>query len=144
MGSSLPIATTWAPTWTARSTFLRRARILPRFEMFPHHIIHAECVGGDIDLLCNRRATIGFFPWQFVDGESSIGRCVAMVDNDEYEELMARKANVAQTRFGDAYDPEHVENIQRLTRRVCTSSGTRPTTLASPNSCANWPARTTR
>jgi kynurenine formamidase len=39
-------------------------------------IIHAECIGGDIDLMVNRRATIGFFPWRFVDGESSIGRCV--------------------------------------------------------------------
>jgi hypothetical protein len=42
-------------------------------EMFPDHIIHAECIGGDIDLLCNRRVTIGFFPWRFVDGESSTG-----------------------------------------------------------------------
>ena len=41
-----------------------------------------------------------------------------MVDDDEYEELMAQKANMAQTRFGDAYNPEHVESIQRLTRRL--------------------------
>ena len=86
--------------------------------MFPHHIIHAECVGGDIELLCNRQAKIGFFPWQFVDGESCIGRCVAMVDDDEHEELMALKAKLPQTRFGDCYDPEHVESISRLTRRV--------------------------
>jgi arylformamidase len=91
---------------------------LMHLEMFPHHIIHAECLGGDIDLLANRRATIGFFPWRFVDGESCIGRCVAMVDDDEYEELMARKAKLPQTRFGDCYDPEHVESISRLTRRV--------------------------
>jgi arylformamidase len=90
---------------------------LMHIEMFPHHIIHAECIGGDIDLLANRRATIGFFPWRFVDGESSIGRCVAMVDDDEYEELMARKAALPQTRFDDAYDPQHVERIERLTRR---------------------------
>jgi len=31
-------------------------------EMLPHHIIHAEWIGGDVDLLCNRRSTIGFFP----------------------------------------------------------------------------------
>ncbi len=90
---------------------------LMHLEMFPDHIIHAECVGGEIDLLVNRRATIGFFPWRFVDGESCIGRCVAMVDDDEYEELMARKAQLPQTRFGDCYDPEHVERINRLTKR---------------------------
>jgi hypothetical protein len=40
-----------------------------------------------------------------------------MVDDDEYEALMVQKATMPRTRFGDAYDPEHVENIQRLTRR---------------------------
>jgi arylformamidase len=90
---------------------------LMHIEMFPHHIIHAECIGGDIDLLVNRRATIGFFPWRFVDGESCIGRCVAMVDDAEYEELMARKAGMPKTKFGDGYDPEHVERIEGLTRR---------------------------
>ena len=89
---------------------------LMHLEMFPDHIIHAECVGGDIDLVCNRRVTVGFFPWRFVDGESSIGRCVAMVDDAEYEELMARKADLPKTRFGDCYDPEHVERIKNLTR----------------------------
>jgi hypothetical protein len=32
--------------------------------------------------------------------------------------LMARKAKLPQTRFGDCYDPGHVESISRLTRRV--------------------------
>jgi kynurenine formamidase len=90
---------------------------LMHIEMFPHHIIHAECLGGDIDLLCNQRATIGFFPWRFVDGESCIGRCVAFVQDDQYEELMARKAKLPKTKFGDAYDPAHVEGVERLTRR---------------------------
>ena len=90
---------------------------LMHIEMFPHHIIHAECVGGDIDLLVNRRATIGFFPWRFVDGESCIGRCVAFVDDDEYAELMSRKGKLPQSRFGDSYDPQHVDSINRLTRR---------------------------
>jgi arylformamidase len=90
---------------------------LMHIEMFPDHIIHAECVGGDIDLLCNRGATIGFFLWRFVDGESSIGRCVVMVDDDEYEELMALKAGMPKTRFGDGYNPAHVESIEQLTRR---------------------------
>jgi hypothetical protein len=30
---------------------------------------------------------------------------------------MARKAALPRTRFGDAYQPKHVESIQRLTRR---------------------------
>ncbi len=90
---------------------------LMHIEMFPHHIIHAECLGGDIDLLVNRRATIGFFPWRFVDGESCIGRCVAMVDEDEYKQLIARKMELPKTRFGDCYDPDHVGRINQLTRR---------------------------
>jgi kynurenine formamidase len=45
---------------------------LMHIEMFPDHIIHAECLGGEIDLLVNRRTTVGFFHWRFVDGESSI------------------------------------------------------------------------
>jgi hypothetical protein len=90
---------------------------LMHIEMFPHHIIHAECIGGEIDLLCNRRATIGFFPWRFVDGESCIGRCVAFVEDAEYEALMARKAALPKTRFGDEYEPAHVERINKLTRR---------------------------
>jgi hypothetical protein len=90
---------------------------LMHLEMFPDHIIHAECLGGDIDLLVNQRTTIGFFPWRFVDGESSIGRCVAMVDDEEYSDLMARKAELPKTRFGDCYDPAHVEEINRLTKR---------------------------
>ena len=86
-------------------------------EMFPHGIIHAECIAGDIDLLVNRRTTIGFFPWRFVDGESCIGRCVAFVEDDEYQELMARKAELPRTRFGDCYRQEHVERIEEMTKR---------------------------
>jgi len=89
---------------------------LMHIEMFPHGIIHAECLGGDLDLILNRRITVGFFPWRFVDGESSIGRCVAMVEDDEYEELMARKAEMPKTRFGDAYNPAHVEQINKLSK----------------------------
>ncbi|MCJ7551864.1 MAG: cyclase family protein [Anaerolineae bacterium] len=84
---------------------------LMHIEMFPEGIIHAECIGGDLDLLLNRRAQVGFFPWRFVDGESSIGRCVAFVEDDEYDELMAKKAAMPQTKFGDAYDPAHLESL---------------------------------
>ena len=75
---------------------------LMHIEMFPYGIIHAECVGGDIDLLLNKRATIGFFPWRFVDGEASIGRCVAILEDAEYEQAMRKKASLPKTRFGDA------------------------------------------
>ncbi len=74
---------------------------LMHLEMFNHHIIHAECMGGDIDLLLNRRVTVGCFPWKFVDGEASISRIVAFVEDDEYEELMAKKAKCELTKFGD-------------------------------------------
>jgi hypothetical protein len=73
-------------------------------------------VSGDTDSLCNRRTTIGFFPWRFGDEESCIGRCVAMVDDDEYARLLARKTDLPKTRFGDGHDPAHVEQINRLTR----------------------------
>jgi arylformamidase len=89
---------------------------LMHLEMFPFGIIHAECLGGDIDLILNRRVTVGFFPWRFVDGEASIGRCVAMVDDDEYEALMAKKAGLPKTKFGDAWDPTHVESINKLSQ----------------------------
>ena len=70
-------------------------------EMFPDHIIHAECLGGDIDLLLNQRVTIGCFPWRFVDGESCISRIVAFVEDDRYAELVAKKTGMAKTKFGD-------------------------------------------
>jgi len=90
---------------------------LMHIEMFPFGIIHAECLGGEIDLLVNQRVQIGFFPWRFVDGESSIGRCVAMVDDDRYEELMENKASMPKTKFGDAYNPQHVESLNSLTEK---------------------------
>ncbi len=74
---------------------------LMHIEMFPHHIIHAECLGGDIDLLLNQRVTIGCFPWRFVDGESCISRIVAFVEDGQYAEMMAKKAALRKTRFGD-------------------------------------------
>jgi len=70
-------------------------------KLFPHGIIHAECLGGDIDLLLNERVEIGCFPWRFVDGESSISRIVAFVDDDRYAALMEKKKSFEHTRFGD-------------------------------------------
>ena len=90
---------------------------LMHIEMFPHGIIHAECIGGEIDLLLNRRVTIGFFPWRFVDGESSIGRCVAFLDDDEYQEVAKLAKDFPKTRFGDVHNPAHVESINALTKK---------------------------
>jgi arylformamidase len=69
--------------------------------LFPHGIIHAECVGGDVDLLLNERVQIGCFPWRFVDGEASISRIVAFVEDDRYETLMEKKASFERTKYGD-------------------------------------------
>ena len=86
---------------------------LMHIEMFPEGIIHVECLAGDLDLLLNRRVQVGCFPWRFVDGESSIARCVAFVDDKEYAEMMKKKAGMPKTRFGDCIDPKHVENINK-------------------------------
>ena len=74
---------------------------LMHIEMFPHGIIHAECLGGEIDLLLNERVEIGCFPWRFVDGESSICRIVAFVEDDRYKSLMDKKKAFESTKFGD-------------------------------------------
>ena len=90
---------------------------LMHLEMFSHGIIHAECVGGELDLILNRRVKIGFFPWRFVDGESSIGRCVAILEDAEYDALQVQKAKMPKTKFGDAFNPAHVEKINELTKK---------------------------
>ena len=74
---------------------------LMHLEMFNHGIIHAECLGGDLDLLLNQRCTIGCFPWRLVDGESCIARIVAFVDDKRYAELMKKKERCKLTKFGD-------------------------------------------
>ena len=74
---------------------------LMHIEMFPFGIIHAECLGGDIDLLLNQRVEVGCFPWRFVDGESCIARIVAYVDDARYAGLMAQKATMSLTKHGD-------------------------------------------
>ncbi|MFH1434934.1 MAG: cyclase family protein [Pseudomonadota bacterium] len=74
---------------------------LMHLEMFNHHVIHAECLGGDMDLLLNQRCTIACFPWRFVDGESSIARIVAFVDDDRHAKLMKAKKKCRLTKFGD-------------------------------------------
>ena len=87
---------------------------LMHLEMFPFHILHAECFGGDLDLILNRRIQVGFFPWRFVGGESSIGRAVAFVDDDEYVDLMKKAEKMPKTKFGDPYEMKHVESLNKL------------------------------
>jgi kynurenine formamidase len=89
---------------------------LMHIDLFPKSIIHAECFGGNIDLLLNRRVKVGFFPWRFVDGESSIGRAVAFVEDNEYDELMKKAESMPKTKFGDVYDPTHVERLNKLSK----------------------------
>jgi kynurenine formamidase len=48
---------------------------------FPHSIVHAENVGGDLPTIGTRRCTIGAFPWKFVGGEASICRIIAFTDH---------------------------------------------------------------
>jgi kynurenine formamidase len=74
---------------------------LMHIEMFDHGIIHAECLGGDLDLLLNRRCVIGAFPWRLVDGESCICRILAFVDEKEHAALMEKKQQAVLTKFGD-------------------------------------------
>ena len=82
---------------------------LRHLELFPHGILHAECTGGDVDLLPNRRVTIGVFPRRRVDAGSSIGRCVALVEDDEYADLMHAKASLPKTRLGEGHREAHIQ-----------------------------------
>ena len=55
-----------------------------------------------MDLLLNQRVTIGCFPWRFVDGEASIARVCAFVEDRHYAQLMTKKAKLPKTKWGDA------------------------------------------
>ena len=91
---------------------------LMHLEMFPHGIVHAECLGGDIDLVLNRRVKIGCFPWRFVEGESCVSRIVAFVEDDEYDELMKAKAKCKLTKHGDVARAENQWLVDEANARV--------------------------
>ena len=55
-----------------------------------------------------------------MDGEASIGRCVAFVDNERYEQLMAKKAEMPKTKHGDAYNSAHVAQLNKLSEAFVT------------------------
>ena len=52
-------------------------------QAFEVHRSHAECLGGQIDELSNKRCVIGCFPWKFTEGESCISRIVAFTGFDD-------------------------------------------------------------
>ncbi|MFH1313932.1 MAG: cyclase family protein [Candidatus Eisenbacteria bacterium] len=74
---------------------------LMHIALFGIPIVHAENLGGDIDLVLNQRVTIGCYPWRFVNGESCICRIVAFVEPGEYKELMKKKEAMKLTPLGD-------------------------------------------
>jgi kynurenine formamidase len=56
-------------------------------DIFPFHnwafqegLLHAENLGGDIELMLNRRAIIGAFPWRYEGLEGCPCRIVAFLD----------------------------------------------------------------
>ena len=115
------IIRTWMPRQTKEAEVVFQAKYgkpladvfsddkyqLMHLDLFPLGIIHAECLGGDIDLLLNERVEIGCFPWRFVDGEASISRIVAFVEDDRHAELMKKKKSFKMTKFGDCVCQTH-------------------------------------
>jgi kynurenine formamidase len=72
--------------------------------MFPFHsyafqegLIHAENVGGDIELMLNQRAVIGAFPWRYEGLEACPCRIVCFQDVAESVEAVG---DVAKAIFG--------------------------------------------
>jgi kynurenine formamidase len=73
-------------------------------DMFPFHswafqegLLHAENIGGDIELMLNRRCLIGAFPWRYEGLESCPCRIVCFLDAGEETEAVgdAAKAIIA-------------------------------------------------
>jgi kynurenine formamidase len=48
-------------------------------KLFPRGLVHAENLGGDIDVVSNQRAWIGCFPLKGIELESSMCRIVALL-----------------------------------------------------------------
>ncbi len=73
-------------------------------DMFPFHslafqegLIHAENVGGDIELVLNQRGLIGAFPWRYEGLEACPCRIVLFQDCDQRVEAVG---DVAKAIFG--------------------------------------------
>jgi kynurenine formamidase len=68
-------------------------------DVFPFHtwafqegLLHAENIGGDIELMLNKRALIGAFPWRYEGLESCPCRIVAFLDCGENVEAIGPAA----------------------------------------------------
>ena len=68
-------------------------------DVFPFHnwafqegLLHAENLGGDIELMLNRRALIGAFPWRYQGLEGCPCRIVAFLDAGEDVEAVGNAA----------------------------------------------------
>lgn len=67
----------------------KRSGRIARQDMFPFHnyafqegLLHAENIGGDIDLMLNQRCTIGAFVWRYEGLESCPCRILAITGTD--------------------------------------------------------------
>src|SRR5262249_28861593 len=68
-------------------------------DVFPFHswafqegLLHAENLGGDIELMLNKRALIGAFPWRYEGLESCPCRIVAFLDAGDDVEAVGNPA----------------------------------------------------
>ncbi|MGI9450738.1 MAG: cyclase family protein [Geminicoccaceae bacterium] len=59
---------------------------------FQHNLIHAENIGGDIELMLNQRCVIGAFPWRYDGLESCPCRIVCFQGMDEPVEAIGAVA----------------------------------------------------
>ena len=67
---------------------------------FQHGIIHAENVGGDIELMLNRRCIIGAFPWRYEGLEASPCRILCIEEAGEEVEAVGDAARAIFGRGG--------------------------------------------
>ena len=68
-------------------------------DVFPFHnwafqegLLHAENLGGDIELMLNKRALIGAFPWRYEGLEGCPCRIVAFLDVGDNVEAVGNAA----------------------------------------------------
>ncbi len=68
-------------------------------DVFPFHnwafqegLLHAENLGGDIELMLNKRALIGAFPWRYQGLEGCPCRIVAFLDAGDHVEAVGNAA----------------------------------------------------
>jgi kynurenine formamidase len=59
---------------------------------FQEGLLHAEKLGGDIELMLNKRALIGAFPWRYEGLEGCPCRTVAFLDYGEDVEAVGDAA----------------------------------------------------